>query len=247
MIRYLHSISAADNKVALIIRAEHARELNAVHPALDDVLRGLFAFDSERRKPTNDLESARLFLATRSFNSLYSAVRMLESGYFQQSLSLVRMAKEDQLVAWDVGHNPPTLDALLHDLGRIGSGDLTFDKMAERISPEAKKAWKDNYGFLSEYGVHTRLKGLRSLVTIGPDGRPFLPPGGRYDKVWVNAVLYHILSQLVQVITTVAQLTASAEIDWIEGAMPMLNEVKSLASQLHEWAGTELDGQLSDA
>ena len=53
---------------------------------------------------------------------------------------------EDQLVAEDAETHPPTLDALLDDKGSISSGDLTYGKMAERISPEAKKAWDEKYG-----------------------------------------------------------------------------------------------------
>lgn len=240
MIRYLPSIEDADNEVTSAIRAEHARELNAVYAALDEILRGLSDFGAKQGKPKDDLESARLFLATRSFNSLYSAVRMLERGYFQQSLSLVRMAKEDQLVARDAEHNSPTLDALLHGRGRIGSGSLSFARMAERLSPKTKEAWDEDYGFLSEHGVHTRLKGLRSLVASGPDGRPVLPPGGQYDKVWVNAALYYTLRELVQTFATVAQLTVPAEVDWITGAMPAFEEVDTLWRRIDEWAAGEL-------
>ena len=47
---------------------------------------------------------------------------------------------EDQLVAEDVETHPPTLDALLDDKGSISSGDLTYGKMVERISPEVQKS-----------------------------------------------------------------------------------------------------------
>ena len=240
MIRYLHSIERTDNGVASIIRAEHARELDAVYAALDDILRGLSDFGAKQGKPNSPLESARLFLATRSFNSLYSAVMMLECGYFQQAFALVRMAREDQLVARDAENNRPTLDALLHGQGRIGSGDLTFARMAERASSKTREAWDQDYGFLSEYGVHTRLKGLRSLVATGPDGQIVLRPGGQYDKVWVNIVLYHTLRELVQVFATVAQLTAFAGIDWITGAEATLEEVETLWRRIDELAGDEL-------
>ena len=240
MVRYLPSIEGADNEVASIIRAEHARELNVVHAALDEILRGLSDFGAKQGKPKTRLERARLSLTTRSFNSLYNAVLLLEHGYYQQAMSLVRMAKEDQMVARDAEHNRPTLDALLHERGRIGSGGLSLARMAERASSKTKKAWDADYGFLSEYGVHTRGKGLRSLVATGPGGQIVVPPGGHYDKVWVNAVLYYTLRELVQVLATVAQLTTLAGIDWITGAMPTLEEVDALWRRIDEWAADEL-------
>lgn len=147
-------------------------------------------------------------------------------------MSLVRMAKEDQLVAWDAEDNPPTLDALLNGQGRIGSGNLSLAAMAERASSRTKEPWKEawekDYGTLSEYGVHTRLKGLRSLVAIGPDGRIVLRPGGQYDRVRVDIALYHTLLALEWILITVKQLTGLAKLDWIAGASPTLDEVDAL-------------------
>ena len=229
-----------DNEVASIIQAEHARELDAVYAALDEILRGLSDFGAKQGKPNGPLESARLFLATRSFNSLYSAVRMLESGYFQQSLSLVRMAKEDQLVAWDIEVHAPSLDALWDDEGKLGKGELTYAKMAERASPKTKEAWDVDYGFLSAHGAHTRSRSLRSLGAARPDGQIVLRPGGQYDKVLMDSVLYHMLRELVQVLATVAKLTTFAGIDLTVGAEPTLEEVDALWRRMDELARDEL-------
>lgn len=83
MTRYLPSIEGTDNEVASAIRAAHARELNAVYAALDEILRGLSDFDAKIARQRTDLETSRVFLATRSFNSLYSAAMLLERGYYQ--------------------------------------------------------------------------------------------------------------------------------------------------------------------
>ena len=62
-----------------------------VEAALDQALCGLSEFDAQKQKPDNRLESAMLFLATRSFNSIRTAMRVLELGYYQQAEALVRM------------------------------------------------------------------------------------------------------------------------------------------------------------
>ena len=127
-----------------------------------------------------------MFLAVRSFNSLHVARQVLERGYHQQASTLVRMAMEDQLIAEDAENHPPTLDALLEGKGSISSGDLAYGKMAERISPEAKKAWVEKYGDLSERAAHPRRLSLLALTTV----RRTVRPGGHYDEVQVKATLF---------------------------------------------------------
>ena len=117
---YLMAVDKTDAETAAVIRERHAREFRAVEAALDDILRGLSDFGSQKVYPDNRLESARLFLATRSFNSLRTAAQVLERGYYQQAMALVRMTKEDQMVALDAESNPATLSALLDDEGKIG-------------------------------------------------------------------------------------------------------------------------------
>ena len=142
--RHMRVIELNENDVSSQIRMNHGRELEVVDAALDQILQGLDAFAYEKQRPDSPLEDAQMFLAVRSFNSLHIARQLLERGYYQQASVLVRMAMEDQLVAEDAETHPPTLDALLDDKGSIRRGDLTFGKMAERISPEAKKAWMRN-------------------------------------------------------------------------------------------------------
>ena len=137
--RHMRVIELNENDVVSQIRMNHGRELEVVDAALDQILQGLDAFAYVKQRPDSRLEDAQMFLAVRSFNSLHIARQLLEHGYYQQASALARMAMEDQLVAEDAETHPPTLDALLDDKGSISSGDLTYGKMAERISPEAKK------------------------------------------------------------------------------------------------------------
>ena len=175
--RHMRVIELNENDVASQIRMNHGRELEVVDAALDQILRGLDAFAYVKQRPDSRLEDAQMFLAVRSFNSLHIARQLLEHGYYQQASALVRMAMEDQVVAEDAETHPLTLDALLDDKGSISSGYLTYGKMAERISPEAKKAWDEKYGDLSERAAHPRRLSLLALTTVRRNVRP----GGHYE------------------------------------------------------------------
>ena len=246
MNEYLMTVDKTDAETAAIIRERHAREINAVEAALDEILRGFSDFGSHRQKPDNRLESARLFLATRSFNSVRTALQVLERGYYQQAMALVRMAKEDQMVALDSESNPATLSALLDGNGKLGSGDLALGKMAERVSAKTKQVWEDDYGLLSHYGAHPRRGSIEELVEIGSDGQVVLRAGSHYDEVWVNIALYYMLRELVQMFATVGKLTASAGVNWASGAVSTLEEVDILWRQIDRRAREELGEPLED-
>lgn len=241
MENHLQELQRIENKVAAAIRANHARELAVVDDALNQIISGLNDFGSLKGKPDNPLESARLFLATRSFNSLRIAKQTLEYGYYQQAMTLVRMVMEDQLIANDAENHTPTLDALLYDNGKIGSGDLSLTKMAERISPKAKEAWDANYGHASKYAAHPRQLSLHSLTSIGPDDQITLQPGSHHDELEVKNVLYHLASQIVQVWATTAKLTHEVGSGWADSALPVFKEIMSLCQQIDEWAGEQLE------
>ena len=242
---YLLSIDTMDDKTAATVRERHTRQFRAAEAALDHVLRGLSDFASRKGKPDNRLESASLFLATRSYNSLRTALQVLERGYYQQAMALVRMAQEDQLIALDAENYPKTLSALLDGDGKLGRGDLALTEMAKRVSPMVKDAWDHDYGALSMYGAHPRVGSLQGLVTVGTGEHLVLRSGGHYDEMWVNIVLYFMLRELGQVLAIVEAVTASAGVDWATGAMPTFKEIDSLWRQIDEWFGEQLDESAS--
>ncbi len=235
-LKYLSTIEKIEGEVSRTIRTNHTRELKVVDTALDQILLGLNDFGSRKERPDNRLESARLFLGTRSWNSLRSAVQMLERGYYQQAMTLVRMAKENQLVALDAENHPQTLVALLCGKGRIDR----FGKMAKRVSAKAKEVWDDDYGRLSSFGAHPRIESMQGLVSTDPSGDFTLQVGGHYDVIWVNVLLYDLLGELVFLFETTAKLTHSVESDWATRSLSLLDEVISLRRQTDEWAANQL-------
>lgn len=229
--RHMRKIESNENDVASQIRMNHGRELEVVDAALDQILQGLDDFAYVKQRPDSRLEEAQMFLAVRSFNSLHIARQSLERGYYQQASAMVRMAMEDQLVAEDAETHPSTLDALLDEKGSFRRGDLTYGKMAERISPEARRAWDEKYGDLSERAAHPRRRSLLTLTTVQRTVRP----GGHYHEIQVKAAVLYILEQLGQVFRTVGLLTADVESQWVQRARPTLRDITALYREITEW------------
>ena len=204
------------------------------------ISRAWSAFSSQKPKPDNRLESARLFLITRSFNSLRRALPTLEQGYYQQAMASVRMAMEDQLIAEDIEIHPPSLETLL-----TGKGRLPFPEMAGRISTEARKLWGQEYSFLSEYATHPQHKSLKELNVVGPDEQLTLRPGGHYDKVEVLTVLAYMIRELVNVMATIAKVSHSAGIEWDDETAPkfssVLEKIESRWREINEWARNQIE------
>ena len=230
----------AEDEVAAKVRTSHTRDLQVVHSALEQVLRGIDSLGSERHRTSSDLETAQILLAIRSFNSLRIAAQTMERGYYQQALALVRMAMEDRLVAVDAESNPATLDALMYDKGKLGRGELSYPKMAERISSKTKDVWDSDYGWASASAAHPRQKSMLGLTMVAPDGRRILRPGVYYDDVEVVNVLYHLLRELQHLMAQIAKVTHGAGIDWTTSAMSTLDEVDSAWRRLDRWASDQL-------
>lgn len=229
--RHMRVIESNENDVAAQIRMHHGRELEVVDAALDQILQGIDAFAHMKQRPDSRLEQARVFLAVRSFNSLHTARKLLGRGYYQQASTLIRMAMEDQIVAQDAEAHPATLDALFDGKGSISSGELTYGKMAERISPEARRSWDDKYGDLSARAAHPRPLSLLTLTTV----RRTVRPGGSYDEAQVKVTFLHLLGQIAEVLGTVGLLTANVGSSWVEGARPVLRDMTNLYREIAEW------------
>ena len=236
---YQH-IKEMDDSASSEIQSKHGPVLAIIEEALNEVLVGLNEYSSVKGKPDNYLESARIHLAVRSFNSLNNALQVLERGYYQQALTLLRMALEDQLIANDIELFPATLTALMEDEGKIGKGKLTYHNMAGRISIKAQEAWDMHYGFLSAHAAHPRAMSLRGLSVANQEGDLVLGAGSCYDEIWVNAVLCYQLRALVQVMETVAKLMAEAGGKWQINAIPVFEKVMSHWQELEAWAQGEM-------
>ena len=237
---YIYGIEVIENEVSSTILENHSHELEVVYAALEQILRGFNEFSDRKERPDNKLEGARVFLTIKSFNSLRVAMKVLENGYTQQALTLIRTVMEDQLVVEDAENYPPTLDALFDDECEMGKGKLTLSNMAQRLSSKTKAAWDSNYGFASRYAGHPRPLSIRKLVFLGPGGKITLRPGSHYDKVEVNTVIFYTLGEILKVFATMTKLTSSVGSDWVNDALPVFKKIESLYYRMDEEASKEL-------
>ena len=240
----LRGIEATENEVAHAIQDNHSRELEVIFAALEQVLRGYNEFADQKEILDDKLESAQLFLTVKSFNSLRVAMKVLENGYTQQALTLIRTVMEDQLVAKDIKTHPPTLDAIFEDAGKMGKREFTFQSMAERLPPEAKEVWDKKYGFASSFAAHPRPMSMNKLVGFEQGLKMAPKPGPRYDRSMVIPTLVLAMVELLEVKNTVAELTSGS--NWEYDAQPVFNVVEFTYRNLVTLMKKELQ-ELDDA
>ena len=262
--RLLDGIEAIEQEVASTILEQHSYEFEVVSAALEQILRGINEFADQKQELDDTLERAQLFLTVRSFNSLRVAMTVLENGYTQQALTLIRTVMEDQLVVKDIENHPPTLDALFEDaehMGRrefrfqtmadrlppeakkawdMGRREFRFQTMADRLPPEAKKAWDKKYGFASSFAAHPRPLSMQKLIEFEMDGKKSVRTGGRYERPAVIAVLFFAILEIPDVLSTLGGLTSCLGSDWENSALSVRKKVEIACRNLANAAKKEL-------
>ena len=125
-----------DAEVKKLTSTQHKVELKLAENLLTSFLKGFGRLGSFTRTKNNDLQYAWLLLTTRSFNSLCSAYALLQQGYYDQAIMLIRSVEEDWLTATDCEKNSETLKAVFQRGSQLGKGQLSYAEMAKRISAE---------------------------------------------------------------------------------------------------------------
>lgn len=240
MENHLQELEKIENEVAVVIRANHARELGGIDAALNQILAGFEEFRSRKGRADDRKEGAWLFLTTRSFNSLRIARQSLNHGYYQQAISLTRMVMEDQLIAEVIEEHCFVLAALLDGRPELGKGKLRFTEIANLLPREGRDLWVNDHGLASSYAAHPRLKSMQ-LLTLPSQGNGRLLGMGSffYEKEVVNMVLYFMLDQLVKVMATLRKVTDSVWSEWSTDSKPAFEEVLFLREQILDWKDSQ--------
>lgn len=124
-------LNIKESGVTKEIYSSRTSELGLIKRLLNSYLSGLEVVDHIVYSQENELYYAWLLLVIRSFNLMRSAYILLEKGYYESVIILLRSVYENWIVAADCEINPHTLSALLHKKERLGRGGLTFKKMSE--------------------------------------------------------------------------------------------------------------------
>ncbi|MCY4575056.1 MAG: hypothetical protein OXC55_00395 [Chloroflexi bacterium] len=235
---YMSRLTVADEMVASIIRKEHAEWLATIEKGLGESNRGLDELYGTCKASVGDFEKARVLLAIRAFRSLRGALNLLECGYNQQAGGLIRMAMEDLLVVEDIATHPSTLSALLHgsedNKERLGRGELGLNAMAGRLSPDTKKAWKEEYDSLSVFATHPRAEGLATLVAQNQDGVLQLAVYGHYNRRQLSSLIELTAKQTMFLMKTVADMASGVVDSWLSSAAPAFQALDQLIDEVRK-------------
>jgi len=214
-----NSLEEREAKANKLTSEQHNVELKLAEDLLTCYLRGFKFLGSFTRTEDNDLQYAWLLLTTRSFNSLRSAYVLLQQGYYDQAIMLIRPVEEDYLIATDAEKNLETLQALLYGEGQLGKGKLTYTEMAKRVSKEFyENTWKYNYGSLSTI-AHARKRALRILVD--PDTQT-LRVGSHYDRTLFIGVCHAALRSAILMLDFLAKVLGDNAEPWQKETYPRM-------------------------
>ncbi len=241
--RFYESLAASDAELGQKIRTEHHHWFAAIETALDQVIQGLNEYAEINEKPKGKLESARLFLATRTFINLRLALQLLEKGYCQPAAILIRTAMEEMLIADDIEVYPKTLDVLLDESPtakiRLGRDDLSYGAMAGRISTKAAEVWKDTYESVSVYATHPRSTGLKALVSWDSKDVPHLSLASSYNREQLAVCIELVATECLSLSKTVMQLLDETGSDWKVRAYPSYGALEELIGEARRTADSQ--------
>lgn len=227
------SVEAFESQVRQTTHNEKRCELGVVENLLKCYLAGFRALKELKFGEISNLELAWLLLVVRSFNSLRCAYELLQKGYYNQAIMLIRSVEEDYLTCRDCEVNKKTIDALLDGKGELGKGKLTFSEMAKRISPEFYKNWKLNYGQLSEI-AHPRQLAM-GMIAKKEDNR--LNLGGDYNENHFIATCQALLRSGVGMTEFIIKLLGDKAIQWQKDSYPACNDATGYVEKISEKYG----------
>jgi len=200
---------------------------------LNGYLAGFRAMEEFKTGEMPQLELAWLLLVVRSFYSLRCAYDLIQKGYYNQAVILIRSVEEDYLTCRDCVVNKDTVDALLEGKGELGKGKLTFSEMAKRISPEFYERWKYNYGNLSEI-AHPRQLAM-GMVAKREDNKINL--GADYNENHFIATCHALLKSATGLIEFVIRLLGDKTEQWRKDNYSDFEEAARYVKQISEKYG----------
>ncbi len=173
------------------IREKHTDEMVVLNDALIQTAEAL------REAPRQDdaLNKAWMLLAVKNYQSLLSAMLLLDYGHYSQSVVMLRCSRECMLTAIHAENHPDTVK-------KVRDGDrVNFTRMAQDIGD--KYDW-EIYGDLSNF---SHPSGTRAEVRFSPEGEQSLPLGVEpYDELRVVTVIVGVANELLDLLGLVKQM-----------------------------------------
>ena len=212
----LRELQGFEEGVSLRIRDNHSDQISVVDIATDEMLRALLGL-GQGWIPSSDLNQARILLVLRSLNALRTARLLLGLGYYEQSLSLLRVCNENALTTLDARHNPDTIEKLKN------TTRFDYTRMAERVdraigaNGDFFTKWKQSYSAISDF-AHPGGVILQFLAPAGEEGSSIAYLGPYYHKGRVLGVLKVMASETINLTGIIETMMHEEGFDWHQKA-----------------------------
>lgn len=159
--------------------AKHGEEIKLMTSVSEAYIKGFEYIDAFTYTKENEVETAWLFLVTRSFHSIRCAMQLTLMGYYSQALSLLRTVTEDWLICFDCYNYPLTLQAILHETFKIPDNTLklTYKHMAIRAGK--LKVYEQDFKHQSKF-IHCSSLSLAVLKDKNTNSLRVAPS---YDEI----------------------------------------------------------------
>ena len=205
---------------ARTIRELHDYEVITLNNALAWAGSGL----QNAPRTDDDLNKAWELLGVKIFNGLLGALLLLNYGYYDQSMMLIRSSAECRLTAQHAGTYSTTVKCVLE------GEPVNFSSMAKDLGQSDR--WRGIYKTLSHFA---HPSGARTQARLSPEGMHILPMGyGAYDELRVVAILQAIASEAIELLNLIQALMTRFGNGFPAGADAARRELRALKTYIRE-------------
>lgn len=182
--------------------------LGAIELLLNNYLTGFGEFGRFTRTDFNRREQVWLLLTLRTFHSLRWAYHLLMTGYYSQSLTLIRTAAEDWLYCEDSKEHEETIRFLLDHEGNTPQ----FKTMSDRLGSDLKEAWQGPPGEEGSYSLLSSFShpNYRGMAVLFDQEKQMLRVGPCYDESMFLVAANYLIFRLIKSVEFLGRLVSSA-------------------------------------
>ena len=215
VVKWLEGMSTAR-----AIRESHGYELDILNNAFAQAGNGL----QNAPRTDDDLNKAWILLGVKTFNGLLGALLIMDNGYYDQSMALIRSSAECRLTAQHAETHDDTVEKVFE------GKPVNFHKMAADTKQSDK--WREIYKTLSNFA---HPSGARAQARLSSDGTHMLPMGyGAYNELRVVAILQALASEAIELLNLVQALITRFGGGFPASAGAARRELRALKTYIRE-------------
>jgi len=160
---------------------KHQREIELLTTMLNLYIKG-FSLTGSLDHQNTDTNWVWLFLLTRSFHSLRSAISLMQKGYYAQTMALIRMVTEAYFLCGNVAQDITIADAILRNKPNQPNGTTRFNYKTLAENMDSLVMYEKDYAFECKFSHFTSLSAGIMTTKIDSHNRE-LRPTPVYDEI----------------------------------------------------------------